>query len=167
MAIDNCFRLGKIRGHRPILIKFIATRWVRNVFNKVRGFKKFNLSIVNDRSKSEREEFRKLKMRVSQLSEFGIIAKLKGNTVLMEGKRLDLPSVDQILLQLANDKALDSGNSERNVIESVESMAPKSPKLRKRKMSIKDSMPIATPKQNKSQKSISIPAQVNTLDDYN
>lgn len=61
LAIADSFRLGRIKGNHPELIKFIATRWVKHVFSRVREFRKFNLSIANDRSKEKRGEIRNVK----------------------------------------------------------------------------------------------------------
>lgn len=54
MAIEDAFRLGKGDTCRPVLVKFIATRWVKQVFTKVRNFKDKNLAISNDRTPEER-----------------------------------------------------------------------------------------------------------------
>lgn len=48
LAIVDAFRLGKLKGIRPVLIKFIAERWVKLVFSKVREFRSLNLAIAND-----------------------------------------------------------------------------------------------------------------------
>lgn len=50
LAIDDVFRLGKIRGKRPIMIKFISSKWVRLVFGKVRELRNEDIFIANDRS---------------------------------------------------------------------------------------------------------------------
>lgn len=55
LAIDDAFRLGKGDNCRPVLVKFIATRWVKLVFTKVSHFKDKNLAIANDRSWEERK----------------------------------------------------------------------------------------------------------------
>lgn len=67
LAKADAFRLGKVRGNRPVLIKFVAERWVKQAFSKVQEFRSFNLVIANDRTAKERENRRQLlKARHSQ-----------------------------------------------------------------------------------------------------
>lgn len=60
LAIADAFRLGKSNNDRPVLIKFIAERWVKHAFTKVREFGNLNLAISNDRTPEEREKRRQL-----------------------------------------------------------------------------------------------------------
>lgn len=50
VAIADAYRLGKIMGSRPVLVKFVAVRWVKLVFSRVQEFKRLDLGIDNDRS---------------------------------------------------------------------------------------------------------------------
>lgn len=54
-AINDVFRMGKMVGNRPVLIKFVSSRWVRKVFEKIMELKNINYFISNDRSKEDRE----------------------------------------------------------------------------------------------------------------
>lgn len=47
-AITDAFRLGKSPGSRPVLIKFVGTRWVTLLFSKVKEINALNLRISND-----------------------------------------------------------------------------------------------------------------------
>lgn len=49
LAFADAFRIGSTENNRPILVKFIAPRWVRVVFSKVKEFRNIGLSISNDR----------------------------------------------------------------------------------------------------------------------
>lgn len=86
LAIDDVFRLGKIRGKRPIMIKFISSKWVRLVFGKVRELRNEDIFIANDRSKEERENRRLLLDQVRRIREGGQDAVLKGNKIIIKEK---------------------------------------------------------------------------------
>lgn len=56
LAFEDAFRLGKNNGNRPVIIKFIASRYVKTVFYKVRELRARNLFITNDHTKEERKQ---------------------------------------------------------------------------------------------------------------
>lgn len=61
LAIADAFRLGKDNKENiPILIKFIASGWVRAIFEKVKDFHDVGLSVANDRTPEDRECRKKL-----------------------------------------------------------------------------------------------------------
>lgn len=82
-AIDEIYRLGKIKGSRPVIIKFVACRWVKLVFTKVAELNKLNLAIANDRTKEEREKRRLLLSKVNILKEQGKNIVLKSSNIIL------------------------------------------------------------------------------------
>lgn len=57
-AITDVLRLGKNKGKRTVMVKFIGVRWVKLIFTKITVFRKHDIVIVNDRSPQEREKNR-------------------------------------------------------------------------------------------------------------
>lgn len=83
-AVDDIFRLGRMKNNRPVMIKFLAVRWVKLVFTKVRELKERNIIITNDRSKEEREHRRLLLSKIKELQAKGIKARIVGNKIIYE-----------------------------------------------------------------------------------
>lgn len=96
-AFDDIFRLGKRLGSRPVLIKFVASRWVRDVFSEIRDFKYQGFIIVNDRSPEERERRKVLLSHVQELRGKGHSAFLRGNKIIVDDVAIPQDKVDLIL----------------------------------------------------------------------
>lgn len=88
LSIDDIFRLGKVPGNRPVLIKFTASRWVRDVFTKINEIKKLNYIVANDRSKEEREMRRQLLSKIFKLRDAGQDVSLRGNKIFLNGSTI-------------------------------------------------------------------------------
>lgn len=82
IAIVDVFRLGKIKGNRPVIVKFLTVRWVKLIFSKIIEFKRRNLVISNDYSPEERPQRPLLISRVRELRSAGIVAKIVNNKVI-------------------------------------------------------------------------------------
>lgn len=108
-AIVDVFRMGKTEGSRPVLIKFVSTKWVRNVFDRVKELKSLNYIIVNDRSKQEREIRRELLDKVRLLKESGQNAFLKGNKIFVDDTEISQDNFNPVLSQ-NNVSAIASAN---------------------------------------------------------
>lgn len=81
LAIADIYRLGKNKGKRPVIIKFIAERWVKTIFSKLNELKNKNLFITNDRTFEERELRRQLFKKIQELRETGIKARIVNNKI--------------------------------------------------------------------------------------
>lgn len=45
VTLLDVWGLGKVKGNRPVMLKFISSRWVRFVFTKIAHFRKLNVTI--------------------------------------------------------------------------------------------------------------------------
>lgn len=83
LDIADIYRLGKIKGKRPVLISFIAARWVKSVFSKLSALKSRNLFISNDRTPEERVHRRNLLKKIQELNALGTKAKIVNNKIVL------------------------------------------------------------------------------------
>lgn len=97
VALDDAFRLGKVKGSRPILVKFISARWVHLVFEKVEELKQFKITISNDLTREERDEKRKLLQLRYNLRKAGHKADIKRNQLLLNGSPITLAAATLLL----------------------------------------------------------------------
>lgn len=97
LAIDDIFRLGRYSGNRLVLIRFIATRWIRDVFTKINEFKKLSYIVINERPKEERELHRQLLSKVFRLKDAGHEVYMKGSRVFLNGFELSQVKLDLLL----------------------------------------------------------------------
>lgn len=97
-AIDNIFRLGKVPGNRPLLIKFNGKRWVRDVFSKVDEIKQLNYIITNDRSKEGSEMRRQLHSKIFKLCDDGYKVSLIGNKIYLNDSIINKEKLESLLV---------------------------------------------------------------------
>lgn len=95
IAMADVFRMGKVAGSRPVLVKFISERWVRQVFKNVKELRKMDIFIANDLSPEERQKRRGLVEFCRQLKQSGKNARIKNNKLLIDGKLCDAPETTQ------------------------------------------------------------------------
>lgn len=89
-AIDSVFRLGKIPGNRPILVRFIASRWKSTLFQKIDGLKKIGIGISNDLNREQRQIIKELLVYKKYFQEQNKPMKIKGNNLVLEDKMFSL-----------------------------------------------------------------------------
>lgn len=87
-SIDETFRLGSAKGKRPVIIKFNSSRWVKEAFSKLQDFRNLNLSISNDKTKKEREEYGILWDHKKTLKNIGVEVQIKRNKIVYNNKIL-------------------------------------------------------------------------------
>lgn len=86
MCIITTYRVGKYSesNYRPILVKFIAPRWKKPLFEKIDEFRKLNLGISNDLSPEERASRKSLASVKRALIERGHVVSFRGSTILKD-----------------------------------------------------------------------------------
>lgn len=84
LAIADTYRLGKNGEKRPVIVKFIAPRWVKNVFSKITEFKKLDLAVANDRTKQERELRKSLRLQADIIRKSGRRVTIKRGKLIVE-----------------------------------------------------------------------------------
>lgn len=97
IAVADVFKLGKNKNNCPIVVKFIAPRWVKHVFTKVTELKGLNIVIANDRSRQEREARRDLRAQKVRLKEVGYQTKIIRNRIYIGEKEIALEELDSLL----------------------------------------------------------------------
>lgn len=96
IAMEDVFRMGKTAGRRPVLVKFISERWVRQVFKNVMELRKMKIFIANDLSPDDRQKRRVLVETCRQLKQSGKNARIKNNRLLIDDKLCDSPETAQV-----------------------------------------------------------------------
>lgn len=89
IAIHDVHRIGKVKGKRPIIVKFIGVRWVKTVFCEISEYKKFKISIVNNRRKLQREQIKLILNQEDKLKNAGISAVIKRNKLFVQHKEVE------------------------------------------------------------------------------
>lgn len=112
LALDDAFRLGKFQGKRPVIVKFISSRWVRLAFGKAKQFKLMDLTIANDRTKEEREERKELLGKIRNLKLVGKNVYLKGKRIFLNDKPMDSEEINNVLLSLENNRSIQRHDNE-------------------------------------------------------
>lgn len=91
LCIETAYRLGKPSGCRPILVRFIASRWKSLLFKKIKEFSDLGLAISNDLTREERLERKELVFCKNKLLKEGIQdVKIRANKLLVGGESLFL-----------------------------------------------------------------------------
>ncbi|XP_043476673.1 uncharacterized protein LOC122507815 [Leptopilina heterotoma] len=85
LAVADTYRLGKTGEKRPVIVKFIAPRWVQNVFMKITEFRKLDLAVANDRTKQERELRKSLILQADTIRKTGKKVTIKRGKLIVEG----------------------------------------------------------------------------------
>lgn len=99
--IENVKRIGPRTGHRPVVVTLMSQRFKKDIFDRAEILrKKFNITIANDLTKTEREEFNKLKAVRNELKDNNIEARFANNKLLIEGKIYDLQEARKILIDI-------------------------------------------------------------------
>lgn len=78
LAVDDAYRMGKIKGARPIMIKFISPKWVKMIFTKVK-------EISNPSNQTHK------------LRKIGFNAILRGDKILVDGATVQEDKIDSLL----------------------------------------------------------------------
>lgn len=94
-AIESIFRLGKVVGRRPVLVRFASPRWKSLLFIKVKELNELGLTIANDLTEDERKERKSLLMYLFSLKKQGHEAKLKGNAIIIKNKAYSLKDLQE------------------------------------------------------------------------
>lgn len=85
-CIDDIFRLGKIKGKRPVLVKLLTARHKSAVFKHAATLRSLGHPISDDLTPEERDKRKLLLSLCQKKREGGQEAKLKGNKVYIDGK---------------------------------------------------------------------------------
>lgn len=96
-SIEETFRLGTTIGKRPVIVKFNSIRWVKMAFSKLLEFRKLNLSISNDKSIKERDEYKTLLNYKRDLKNAGIEIQIKRNKIIYNSKILSENDIDSLI----------------------------------------------------------------------
>ena len=90
MMIDDCFRLGKSKNRRPVLIKFTSKLTTHCVLERSKLLKGTGIYLENDYGKSVREIRKQLIPFMKEARGKGRHAVLRGDKLIVEGRELDL-----------------------------------------------------------------------------
>lgn len=99
ISIATAYRLGQYTTgkDRPILIKFLAPRWKKPIFEKIMEFKKMKINIANDIPIEDRSTIKDLLKVRYILKQEGKISYIKDTTLLYNNHPLSRDEIDNIL----------------------------------------------------------------------
>lgn len=138
VAIADAYRLGKSGEKRPVMVKFIAPRWVKIVFLKITDFRKLNLIVTNDRTKQERELRKSLGRQADAIRKTGKEVKILRGKLMVEGVSISEREIELILKNSKPDLTIQ--DKEKNVEESSFTIIRPSPRRGPGRPSKKESL---------------------------
>lgn len=97
VCVSTVFRLGSIAGKRPILIKFIAPRWKKHLFQCSENLKRIGLAISNDVTREEREEEKRLLKARYILKQRKVKAQIRNKQLIVNNKPLSDQEIDELI----------------------------------------------------------------------
>lgn len=114
ICIASVYRVGRQIGTRPIIIKFIAPRWKKVIFEKAKKFAELNLAIGDDLSKEAREHKKRLLRVRYLLRKDGKQTILKRNCIYLDDQPLTLSEINDILDREPHDNKGDNNEEDNN-----------------------------------------------------
>ena len=90
MSIDDCYRIGKSKNRRPILVKFTSKLTRDSVLERSKLLKGTGIFLEKDYEKSVRETRKQLIPFMKEARGKGRQAMLRGDKLIVEGKEWDL-----------------------------------------------------------------------------
>lgn len=96
-CIISTHRIGKNPGSRPILIKLIAPRWKKAIYDKIDNFKTMGLSIANDIPQEDRLINKRLMRARYLLKQEQKNPVLRGTSLFVNNQRLTDHEIDELL----------------------------------------------------------------------
>lgn len=97
LAVADVYRIGKNIGNRPVMVKFIAPRWVKIIFSKIDDIRNMKLGIAYDRSKEERDFRRDLRAKAEAIKNTGRDVSIQKNNLIIDGKIIKGRELDTFL----------------------------------------------------------------------
>lgn len=110
LSVDTAYRLGKQQPGktRPVLIKFIAPRWKKEFFSKIKNLNQLNINITNDLSPMDRKKSSDLLKTRYEMKKKGIAATIKNMQLHLNNKPLTNEEIEEILAPVISDAAATS-----------------------------------------------------------
>ena len=96
VAIEDIYRLGKKPAKRPVIIKFISSRWVKLAFTKMQSFGENRLFIANDLSREEQDVRRLFSDAFRILKADGLHPEKRGPAIWLNGQRMSREKAEVI-----------------------------------------------------------------------
>ena len=90
MSIDDCYRIGKSKNRRPILVKFTSKLTRDSVLERSKLLKGTGIFLEKDYEKSVRETRKQLIPFMKEARGKGRHAVMRGDKLIVEGRELDL-----------------------------------------------------------------------------
>ena len=111
--VDSVKRIGPKTGIRPVVVTLMSQKFKKEIFEKSYLLrKKFNITVANDLSKAEREEYNKMKEIKKELKDNNIDARIVNNKIQIENKSYDFQEAREILISVRNRNKKDDNQVE-------------------------------------------------------
>ena len=111
--VDSVKRIGPKTGIRPVVVTLMSQKFKKEIFEKSYLLrKKFNITVANDLSKAEREEYNKMKEIKKELKDNNIDARIVNNKIQIENKSYDFQEARKILISVRNRNKKDDNQVE-------------------------------------------------------
>lgn len=100
--INDCYKLGK-EENSPIKVEFISHQCKKSIFRNIKKLKGTEISIANDLTLRQRQDFRKLKsfLRTARL-ESSEISYVKGNKLIIGKESFTLEELEKLNRKVTN-----------------------------------------------------------------
>lgn len=130
-VIIDVYRLGKNTDKKPIIVKFVSSRWVRLIFTKLENIRELKLSIANDRTKEEREARKNLLELRKRMLEHGKNVVIKGRNLIVDNQIITYEEANLLLQQIFNNE--ESSHTQNAEETTEEFLTPKRKKGKPKK----------------------------------
>ena len=109
--VDFYNRIGKKEGNRPVILSLTSREIKSKFFDNFEVLRSKGLSIANDMTKEERENYKKLKAIKIELFNYGIQNKIAKGKIIINNNEYE---IEEALKFLGEIKKEETSNSEQN-----------------------------------------------------
>ena len=125
VCFRTAFRLGK-QNNRPILVKLIAPRWKKLIFENITNLHNQNIFVDNDIPKEVRVKQKRLLKARYLLKQKGKKAITKNDEILIDGAAITETEIDQLILSETQDNNELESAEDKDVENSNKDILPNS-----------------------------------------
>lgn len=99
--VDHIKRIGAIKGSRPVVVTLMSQKYKKDIYDKADQLKSlYKITIANDLSKTERDEFNKLRKVRDELKLLNFDAKIYRNKIQIKDKMYDFESANELMCKI-------------------------------------------------------------------
>lgn len=108
---DNVYRLGKIKGKRPILLKLNSNLMKQAVMNSKMQLRELGLHVFPDRTKKDRDAFQRIKPFIIKYKKEGKEVRYRNGWLEMDGRRYRESELEEMEMVAKRKREEESGEA--------------------------------------------------------